>query len=99
MKIENLKLEITGKISAVAFPHGVTGTGGLEKSVVSKLLASRQKGRAGRPCHPGKFDVSTLISRGLEQKRAFFAPFLTLNHLDFSALTKKMAEKYYWENR
>ena len=77
MKIENLKLEITGKISAVAFPHGVTGTGGLEKSVVSKLLASRQKGRAGRPCHPGKFDVRGLISRRLEQKRRVFR---TISH-------------------
>ena len=36
------------------------------------------------------FNVSTLISRGLEQKRAFSAPFLTLNHLDFSVLTEKL---------
>jgi hypothetical protein len=29
-------------------------------------------------------DVSSLISRRLEQKRRFFASFLTLNHFDFS---------------
>ena len=97
MKIENLKLEITGKISAVAIPHGVTGTGGLEKSVMSKLLASHQKGRAGRPCHRGKFDVRGLISRRLEQKRAFFGPFLTPNHLDFSALTEENGQKIFLE--
>jgi hypothetical protein len=33
---------------------------------------------------PGKFNVSGLISLGLGRKRAFFATFLTLNHLDFS---------------
>jgi hypothetical protein len=62
----------------------VGATNGLKKSVLSKLLASRPKGRAGRLCHPGKFGVSTLISRRLEQKRAFFTPFLTLNYFDFS---------------
>ena len=92
-----------GGLSPKFFGAGRAGTGrlpvgatdGLEKSVLSKLLASRQKGRAGRPCHPGKFNVSALISRRLEQKRPFFAPFLTLNHLDFSVLTKKMAKKYF----
>ena len=33
---------------------------------------------------PVIFSVTTLISRGLEEKRAFSASFLTLNHLDFS---------------
>ena len=139
----------------------VGATNGLKKSVLSKLLASRQKGRAGRPCYPGKFSVSTLISRRLEhfnkycsraglekkgsglfgfwlrfrsvtappagmvlpdwhhslslarkpkilapngyiiscnalgQKRAFFAPFLTLNHLDFLGTYRESAKKLF----
>jgi hypothetical protein len=40
--------------------------------------------------------VRGLISRGLEQKRPFFGPFLTLNHFDFSVLTKKVAKKIKW---
>jgi hypothetical protein len=38
----------------------------------------------GEPLLPRKFDARGLISRGLEQKGAFFAPFLTLNYFDFS---------------
>jgi hypothetical protein len=45
------------------------------------------------------FNARGLISRGLEQKRAIFASFLTLNHLDFSVLRKKMAKKINWEGK
>jgi hypothetical protein len=48
---------------------------------------------------PGKINVTTLISRRLEQKRAFFAPFLTINPLDFSRVTEKMAKKLNQENQ
>jgi hypothetical protein len=41
--------------------------------------------RNGVRALPGKeIDASGLISRGLERKRPFLAPFLTRNHLDFS---------------
>ena len=39
------------------------------------------------------FNARGLISRGLEQKRAIFASFLTLNHLDFSVLGRKWPKK------
>jgi hypothetical protein len=41
---------------------------------------------------PVKINVTSLISRRLEQKRPFFGAFLTLNYFDFSSLTKKMAK-------
>jgi hypothetical protein len=42
---------------------------------------------------PEKFDARGLISRRLGRKGAFFGPFLTLNHFDFSWVTTKQAKK------
>ena len=41
---------------------------------------------------PTKFNARGLISRRLGRKWAFFAPFIALNHLDFSRLTEKVAK-------
>jgi hypothetical protein len=59
--------------------YGVGGAfGGSPKSF-------RTDTTGGSPVPPAMiFDVSRLISRGLEQKRSFFDAFLTLNHFDFS---------------
>jgi hypothetical protein len=62
-------------------PRRGTGAAGLKESVMNKLLARRQKGRASRPCYPGKLDVRGLISRRLEKKGRFsrhFSPLTTL---------------------
>jgi hypothetical protein len=71
--------------------------GGCQGSPPSRSLG---ESREVRPAMVGGtpaliFNASTLISRRLEQKKAFLAPFLTLNHLDFQVLTKKVAKKNF----
>jgi hypothetical protein len=64
--------------------------------VERRTFGESPKETGGSPVLPiMDFDVSALISRRLEQKRPIFAPFLTLNHLDFSPLTKKMAKNIF----
>jgi hypothetical protein len=106
LNIENLKSVIAGKTSAVAIVSGYRGTmlmwlmileaeRGLEFLVggLRRLTSAATEFRNAPGATPMKSNVSGLISRGLEQKRAFFAAFLTLNHFDFSVLRKKVAKK------
>jgi hypothetical protein len=66
-------------VTAVAACSLLTGAECVSRpgEVVNKLMA-----------HKGElvlvFNATTLISRRLGRKAAFFAPFLTLNHFDFS---------------
>jgi hypothetical protein len=109
LNIEDLKSVITGKTSADAIASGYRGTtlmwlmileaersleflvGGLRRPASAATEFRNAPGAT-----PLKANVSMLISRGLEQKRAFFAAFLTRNYFGFSVLTRKVAKKIYW---
>jgi hypothetical protein len=108
LNIENLKSVISGKTKADAIVSGYRGTmlrwlmileaeRGLEFLVggLRPPASAATEFRNAPGATPLKSNVSMLISRGLKQKRAFLAPFLTLNDFDFSVLTKKVAKKYF----
>ena len=69
----------------VKFPPSIVGGYGVRGYSLQVRDELHRDIRGGQDCSlPIKFNVSGLISRGLGRKRAFFATFLTLNHLDFS---------------
>jgi hypothetical protein len=80
------ELRRLGKVGRFAPPYTDSTEGSLRG-----LASAATEFRNAPGGLPMKSNVSMLISRGLEQKRPFLAPFLTLNHFDFSALRKKPA--------
>jgi hypothetical protein len=87
-----------GGYGAAGYEAGLPG--GISSRVTGRpgntgrFAARTPRTATGTVAPPMKFNVTTLIYRWLEQKRAFFAAFLTLNHFDFSVLTKKPAKNF-----